>query len=495
MRKFILCLDQWLKLGVFGGCLALLSVSVAQGMTCPDQPELERAVRLEDVGRVQELLAGGADPNGDPEYAKCVMSPLAIAASKEYLDLVRLLLRQGANPNQEGQGRYFPLLHAVLGQYGQEHTNGRPEIRRTIVTLLLDAGANIHQMNSTGGRPIEFAIKTGDIEMVELLRRHGAEWKNEVSLWDVMGWGVVGEHPEMVKYLLNLSLKNDIGSIPCAAKELLRRFAEVKEYEERGFDLTERRARLDKIRILLMEAAAARGLLGEDGEITKQCTRRYLEWNIQTPNPNLMPGMPLQKEEAKAKAKAKDEAKAKAQEELRNRKRFREELIKRRFEAQSEARAERARQEALHPELRQAERDYSVLKRMSPSEKIAYINNSRTLDTVSSALGRSFIVGSPFRATFMIQAGENGRSNIYTTWPRRLFLNLQDGLPNLKKGTWYVISGKIAAKLKTHGQQPIGIMDVASVTACEQDMCAEAEDVVSLIRRRYPSLDWQPSKN
>jgi len=68
---------------------------------------LNRAAAFGDITGVEILLEGGADPNGRgyENIAECVRlpgefsSPLSLAVRNKNIDLVRLLLKWGANPN------------------------------------------------------------------------------------------------------------------------------------------------------------------------------------------------------------------------------------------------------------------------------------------------------------------------------------------------------------------------------------------------------------
>lgn len=83
------------------------------------------------IAVLDKLLAAGCDPNGYLESPK-ETRPLEIAVSDERLDVLKWLLEHGADPNI---GR--PIVAAI-------HHEKSSAIQLAILTLLLDAGANIN---------------------------------------------------------------------------------------------------------------------------------------------------------------------------------------------------------------------------------------------------------------------------------------------------------------------------------------------------------------
>jgi hypothetical protein len=92
------------------------------------------------------------------------LTPLIQAARNGSADTVRVLLRQGADPNQPGGvNGWTPLLHAI-------HKNQPSAVR-----ALLEGGANINGRGRSGETPLMMAAGYGYTPIVELLLARGAD--------------------------------------------------------------------------------------------------------------------------------------------------------------------------------------------------------------------------------------------------------------------------------------------------------------------------------
>jgi protein DGCR14 len=85
------------------------------------------AVDTGDVAYVRALVEAGAEPDLANDYG---MTPLAVAAQAGHLEICRVLLEKGANPNAAPGG--FPLL---FGPVNEDHVD--------VVKRLLGAGAKL----------------------------------------------------------------------------------------------------------------------------------------------------------------------------------------------------------------------------------------------------------------------------------------------------------------------------------------------------------------
>ncbi|RKG57975.1 ankyrin repeat domain-containing protein [Corallococcus sp. AB011P] len=110
------------------------------------------------TAQVARVLKLGASPDGQTGDAS---TPLRLATVKGHVEVVRLLLKAGANPNATRLSTPVPLLEAVRRL---QEDKGDP----TLVKLLLDAGARV-DLQRTSGSPIALAANGCSAQAVSLL--------------------------------------------------------------------------------------------------------------------------------------------------------------------------------------------------------------------------------------------------------------------------------------------------------------------------------------
>ena len=121
------------------------------------------AAALGDVDRLRELLDGGADPN---EFAPDGFTPLTLAAFFKHPGAARLLLDRGADVHQRARNEQIQVLpiHSAAADGGSVE----------IVRMLLDVGADPNAEQPGGFRPIDAARQDGNEELERLLLERGA---------------------------------------------------------------------------------------------------------------------------------------------------------------------------------------------------------------------------------------------------------------------------------------------------------------------------------
>ena len=135
------------------------------------EPALIRALEANDLKKVQQLLAKGADPN---QKDNSDFSALSDAASRGNEPMVRLLLKAGANVNADSEDAL-----ARAAQFGNTAT----------MRALLEAGANVNHRDSEGWTPLFNAAMVGNSDIVETLLSAGAE----VNARTPTGWTALKE--------------------------------------------------------------------------------------------------------------------------------------------------------------------------------------------------------------------------------------------------------------------------------------------------------------
>ena len=117
--------------------------------------ELFIAIQNGDAGRVQQLIASGADPNAKNDKGS---TALTIAVLMDKPDIARILLNAGADINAKNDVGATPLMAAATG--------GSVEM----INLLLQYNADINAKNDRGDTALDYAILNDNIDVA---RRQG----------------------------------------------------------------------------------------------------------------------------------------------------------------------------------------------------------------------------------------------------------------------------------------------------------------------------------
>ena len=145
-----------------GGATMRLSeaASVTQAMSrtpIGKNNPLHDAVRRNDFGSVQQLLANGADANAKDALGR---APLHYASRLGQVAIVQLLLNAGAEIDGRDNDAFTPLLRALQ----EGHTE--------VVQLLLRHGADGAAKTKDGTTAAELAMRSSNPEILKLLRQH-----------------------------------------------------------------------------------------------------------------------------------------------------------------------------------------------------------------------------------------------------------------------------------------------------------------------------------
>lgn len=200
--------------------------SAIRQMETPDALLL-KACRYGDMKSAAEFLADGADPNARTLLVDRPPSftGLMFAAEEGNLDLVKLLVKRGAEINALSLGGAPPLQFACMGgkleiaeyliEHGASMTNATSSLcwaarygYSNIVILLLKKGVPADQPVKELGTPLEQAILGGFAGIAELLVKNGADI-NRTNNWGEtpLHFAVRSSTTEMMKFLLKNGAK------------------------------------------------------------------------------------------------------------------------------------------------------------------------------------------------------------------------------------------------------------------------------------------------
>lgn len=202
--------------------------SRAMSKLTPDEAALLDAASNNQVAEAARLLAKGVRPTasaGGP-------AALHYAVRNQSLELVRLLLRHGADPNQLkpslGRGRVeTPLYVATLGVMAERKDSAE------IVAALASAGAHLNTPDADDNLPLHVCVQKGSLTLIAHLIECGADVNASNSLGNtplqIACHATTWQPPE----ILDLLLSKGAVCTPDTCRDLLARARTKSERNHR----------------------------------------------------------------------------------------------------------------------------------------------------------------------------------------------------------------------------------------------------------------------
>ena len=138
------------------------------------KPSLKRAVEMGCVNEVRNLLKSGADANEKSE--KVDFTALMLAVMGGHVEIVKLLLEAGADPNAS-----FGVAH--VGFFTPLNIAVRSDIknRLELIDILIAGGALLNPPPQFDESPLMSAIAMNDIGMIKALLKRGSDvnWEDD----------------------------------------------------------------------------------------------------------------------------------------------------------------------------------------------------------------------------------------------------------------------------------------------------------------------------
>ena len=162
----------------------------------PDE-EFAKSIKDGDLESIQDDIKRGLDIN--VWLPGMTHKPIHMAVYTGNIDIVKLLLDNGASINMRDIFHYTPLHHAANRKKLEDPNSMEINAKLIdIAKLLIDRGTK-HLDSGNDGTPLDLAARNGDLEMVDLLINRGA---NLLDSEKALHYASEKGHLPMVKYLV-----------------------------------------------------------------------------------------------------------------------------------------------------------------------------------------------------------------------------------------------------------------------------------------------------
>jgi ankyrin repeat protein len=150
-------------------------------------------LQRKDPAAVRELFKAGANVNARDAGGS---NALHVAANfRGDLDLLKLLLDQGANVNAVNRVGQTPLTLALQHAHYRQEAKGERLVQ--VASLRLSRGASAKGAGTRGALPLRAAMDPVNLPLIELLLKHGAEVPD-----DGLDWSLSNAYTHLIRLLM-----------------------------------------------------------------------------------------------------------------------------------------------------------------------------------------------------------------------------------------------------------------------------------------------------
>lgn len=165
------------------------------------------ATEHKNINTIQHLIKQGADVNFSCPYDKDeYRTKLHSAAKNGSIELVKLLIENGANVNARDKYGETPLHHSIYHSVLDETQSNNNVSKEEIVKLLIENGADVNAKNNNEKTPLHYAES---VTIAKLLINNGANINAKSKYGrNVLDYAQSQGNSDMVKMLTELGLQH-----------------------------------------------------------------------------------------------------------------------------------------------------------------------------------------------------------------------------------------------------------------------------------------------
>lgn len=182
------------------------------------------AVRLGDFDLVKKFLSQGADVNIATKYGSTALQHHDVDPFKLDSKIVKLLVQAGANINHKDVGQTTALFNTIVGLRVSKHFQVKYKQHLNVIRFLLKSGANPDIQDRRKMTVLHWAAQSGETECIKILLEYNANVnkKNNQGVTPLMSACTSGVRENVELLLTAGALVNEIAkdgftALMCAA--------------------------------------------------------------------------------------------------------------------------------------------------------------------------------------------------------------------------------------------------------------------------------------